>query len=55
MVIQRVYYLNLPGERGYMLLYIKGEFVGGCDIIKEMFETGELQTYLREKGLIEAA
>ena len=36
-------------------LYIKGEFVGGCDIIKEMFETGELQTYLREKGLIEAA
>lgn len=36
-------------------LYIKGEFVGGCDIVKEMFETGELQTYLREQGLIEAA
>ena len=36
-------------------LYVKGEFVGGCDIIKEMFETGELQGYLREKGLIEAA
>jgi len=36
-------------------LYIKGEFVGGCDIVKEMFETGELQTYLREKGVIEAA
>ena len=36
-------------------LYIKGEFVGGCDIVKEMFETGELQTYLRDKGLIEAA
>ncbi|MBR9825775.1 MAG: Grx4 family monothiol glutaredoxin [Alphaproteobacteria bacterium] len=36
-------------------LYVKGEFLGGCDIVKEMFETGELQTYLREKGLIEAA
>ena len=36
-------------------LYIKGEFVGGCDIVKEMFESGELQGYLREKGLIEAA
>jgi monothiol glutaredoxin len=36
-------------------LYIKGEFVGGCDIVKEMFETGELQTYLRDQGLIEAA
>lgn len=36
-------------------LYVKGEFVGGCDIVKEMFETGELQTHLREKGLIEPA
>lgn len=36
-------------------LYVKGEFVGGCDIIKEMFETGELQAHLREKGLIEPA
>lgn len=36
-------------------LYVKGEFVGGCDIVKEMFETGELQGYLRDKGLIEAA
>lgn len=36
-------------------LYVKGEFVGGCDIVKEMFETGELQTYLRDQGLIEAA
>ena len=36
-------------------LYIKGEFLGGCDIVKEMFETGELQAYLREKGLIEPA
>jgi len=36
-------------------LYVKGEFVGGCDIVKEMFESGELQTYLREQGLIEPA
>lgn len=32
-------------------LYVKGEFVGGCDIIKEMFLSGELQEMLREKGV----
>ena len=32
-------------------LYVKGEFVGGCDIIREMFQAGELQTLLKEKGL----
>ena len=32
-------------------LYIKGEFVGGCDIIKEMFEKGELQSKLTEKNI----
>lgn len=32
-------------------LYVKGEFVGGCDIIREMFETGELSTLLAEKGI----
>ncbi|MEQ8349782.1 MAG: Grx4 family monothiol glutaredoxin [Sneathiellaceae bacterium] len=32
-------------------LYVKGEFVGGCDIIREMFETGELQQYMTEKGV----
>jgi monothiol glutaredoxin len=36
-------------------LYVKGEFVGGCDIIREMFQTGELQALLAEKGLIERA
>ncbi|MEL7130321.1 MAG: Grx4 family monothiol glutaredoxin [Pseudomonadota bacterium] len=37
-------------------LYVKGEFVGGCDIIKEMFETGELKGFLAEKGIaLEAA
>ena len=32
-------------------LYVKGEFVGGCDIVKEMFEKGELQTKLKEKAI----
>ena len=32
-------------------LYIKGEFIGGCDIVKEMFEKGELQTKLEEKKI----
>ena len=30
-------------------LYVKGEFVGGCDIVKEMFEKGELKKILEEK------
>ena len=33
-------------------LYIKGEFIGGCDIVKEMFDKGELQELLKEKKLI---
>ena len=32
-------------------LYVKGEFVGGCDIVREMFQAGELQDLLKEKGL----
>jgi monothiol glutaredoxin len=32
-------------------LYVKGEFVGGCDIIKEMFQTGELATQLSDAGV----
>ena len=32
-------------------LYVKGEFVGGCDIIREMFEEGELKGFLGEKGI----
>lgn len=32
-------------------LYVKGEFVGGCDIVREMFQAGELQTFLDEKGV----
>ena len=35
-------------------LYVKGEFIGGCDIVKEMFETGELKALFAEKG-VEAA
>ena len=33
-------------------LYIKGEFIGGCDIVKEMFEKGELKKMFEEKKLI---
>src|SRR5579862_3484292 len=33
-------------------LYVKGEFVGGCDIIREMYEKGELQAFLEQQGLI---
>jgi monothiol glutaredoxin len=36
-------------------LYVKGEFVGGCDIIREMFETGELEQMFKEKGVTLAA
>jgi len=32
-------------------LYVKGEFVGGCDIVREMFQEGELQQLLDEKGI----
>ena len=34
-------------------LYVKGEFVGGCDIIREMFQAGELATLFAEKGMVE--
>ena len=33
-------------------LYINGEFIGGCDIVKEMFENGELKSLLESKKLI---
>jgi monothiol glutaredoxin len=36
-------------------LYVKGEFVGGCDIVMEMFQSGELQSMLEEKGVSAAA
>ena len=37
-------------------LYVKGEFVGGCDIVKEMFESGELRDFFQDKGVeVEAA
>ena len=36
-------------------LYVKGEFVGGCDIVREMAETGELQGLLKDKGIQAAA
>jgi monothiol glutaredoxin len=32
-------------------LYVKGEFVGGCDIVREMYQSGELATLLKDKGI----
>jgi monothiol glutaredoxin len=32
-------------------LYVKGEFIGGCDIVSEMFQSGELETNLDERGV----
>ncbi len=36
-------------------LYVKGEFVGGCDIVREMYETGELKGLMAEQGVLPAA
>ena len=36
-------------------LYVKGEFVGGCDIVREMFQSGELQDLLTNKGVAHKA
>ena len=33
-------------------IYVKGEFIGGCDIAREMFQSGELKTLLQEKGVV---
>lgn len=35
-------------------LYVKGEFIGGCDIIREMYESGELADLMKEKGVAAA-
>jgi len=32
-------------------LFVKGEFIGGCDIVREMFETGELRSFFAEKDI----
>ena len=36
-------------------VYVKGEFLGGCDIMREMFETGELVQYLSDNGIEHSA
>jgi len=36
-------------------LYVKGEFVGGCDIVREMFESGELETFFDDAGVVREA
>src|SRR3979490_3285023 len=41
-------YLNSPN---IPQLYVKGEFIGGCDIIREMFQAGELQQHFQEQGI----
>lgn len=33
-------------------LYVKGEFIGGCDIVREMYTSGELKVLMSEKGLV---
>ena len=45
-------YANLPT---FPQLWVKGELIGGCDIICEMYESGELQTLLKETSAGEAA
>lgn len=35
-------------------LYVKGEFIGGCDIVREMFQSGELKTLFDEKAVARA-
>jgi len=35
-------------------LYVKGEFVGGCDIVREMYQAGELKTFLESQGVTPA-
>jgi monothiol glutaredoxin len=35
-------------------LYVKGEFIGGADIVREMFQSGELKAFLAEKGVVAA-
>ena len=36
-------------------VFVKGEFIGGCDIVREMFESGELRTLLSDKGVAMAS
>lgn len=36
-------------------LYVNGEFLGGCDIVMEMFQSGELQSMMQEKGIVTKA
>jgi monothiol glutaredoxin len=35
-------------------LYVRGEFIGGCDIVREMFQSGELKSLLADKGVVSA-
>ena len=35
----------------FLALYVKGEFVGGCDIVREMYESGELTEFMTSHGI----
>lgn len=50
----RTYLKEFSNWPTFPQIYVKGEFIGGCDILREMFQTGELQDLLKEKGLIAA-
>lgn len=50
----RNYMKDFSDWRTFPQIYVKGEFIGGCDIVKEMYQSGELQTLLKEKGLLAA-
>jgi acid stress-induced BolA-like protein IbaG/YrbA len=44
---------DLVGDADHLSarVYVKGEFVGGCDIVREMFQSGDLQELLNQKGV----
>ena len=46
------YFFNRSSWPTFPQVYIKGEFVGGCDINVDLFESGELQKLLEEKGIL---
>ena len=42
---------NSATGRRFPQLYVKGEFIGGCDIVREMYQSGELQELLESRGV----
>jgi monothiol glutaredoxin len=50
----RTYLKEFSNWPTFPQIYVKGELIGGCDILREMYEAGELQALLKEKGLLAA-